>query len=477
MKFIITRSKGLIKIEPIIPELMEELCFFYKYKPKIAKTFFDKRIGKMRNVLVDGPLRILKKPLYSISKDQNGLITHDGLLSRVKNFIEVNSHECELLTIGDLYPKPEITERVFSDLYPDQKCAVELMLSHDGGCMIEAATNTGKTRIIASLCRAYKGLKGIVVTNRQSVATKLYNDLLELAPECNPGVYLSNKKSKGDTVVITSASLEKFDPDAVKFIIYDEAHGAGSEVRSQNLFRFKNAVRYGLSATLAGGFKGIDKYLESIFGPIVFKLTDQQLEAMNRATPLHVYIMDITQGPQFSVTTQDLTMEKNGIWYNRQRNKIIKECVDLCPPDQQLVIYVRTLAHLDELVSRYFPENGFEAFHGKLPEKEKKRLLNGFNSGDIKRIISTDCLAEGVDPKNLYVIINANWMQSDISVLQKAGRNRRLTDGKDFGIVIDFNDCWSDRIDRKSKNRLKHYKTKGYKIFESSSPNKIEFIR
>jgi superfamily II DNA or RNA helicase len=476
MKFNIIRSNGLIKIQPFNTEILEELSFFYKYRAKIKKSFFDKRIGKIREILVDGPLKVIKKNLYSFTKDQTGIITHDGLLPRVKNYLDLNSHEYEVENIGDGFAKPVITDRVYEGLYPDQKCAVELMLSQDGGCMIEAATNTGKTRIIASICRAYKGKKGIVVTNRQSVAIKLYKDLIELSPESNPGVYLSTAKKSGDTMVITSSSLDKFNPESIDYIIYDEAHGAGSEVRSQNLLNFKGAVRYGLSATLGGGFKGIDKYLESIFGPIVFSLTDQQLEAMNRATPLHVHVMDITTGPAFSSGTQSLTMERNGVWFNRQRNKLIKECVDICPPDQQLVIYVRTYTHLEELMYRYL-DDSFKVFHGKLPAKEKKKLLDGFNSGEIKRMVSTDCLAEGVDPKNLYVIINANWMQSDISVLQKAGRNRRLTDGKEFGVVIDFNDCWDERMTRKSKNRLKHYSTKGYKIFESSSPSKIEFVK
>jgi superfamily II DNA or RNA helicase len=475
MNFNIIRSCGLIKIEPIHPDLLEEICFFYRYKDKIKKTFFDKRVGKIREILIDGPLKIIKKKLYSFSKDEKSIITYDGLLHRIKNYLDMNGHTYSIETNGELYVQPDVTDRVYEDLYPDQKCAVEIVLNHDGGCLVEAATNTGKTRIIASLCRAYKDYRGIVVTNRQSVALKLYQDLKGLAPECDPGIYVTSKKCAGRTIVVTSASLDKFNPDKVDFIIYDEAHGAGSETRSQNLLKFKKSIKYGFSATLSGGFRGIDKYLESIFGPIVFRLTDQQLEAMNRATPLHVYVMDVDSGPMFSNSTQNLTMEKNGVWFNRKRNKLIKECVDLCPKSQQLVIYVRTYTHLEELVKNYLTDD-FEIFHGKINNKEKKRIMEGFNSGEIKRIISTDCLAEGVDPKNLYVIINANCLQSDVSVLQKAGRNRRLTDGKDFGIVIDFNDCWDDRMVRKSSNRLKHYKTKGYKIFENSLPEKIKFV-
>jgi superfamily II DNA or RNA helicase len=472
----IVRAGGLIKISPPIIELADELSFYYKFREKIKKTFFDKRINQIKTILIDGPFRTIKKELFSYSSDGESMITYDGLLHRVKNKLRSLDKEWEIDESKNCYPKPEINDRVYEELYTDQKCAVELMLNHDGGCMVEAATNTGKTRIISSLCRAYKNFNGLVVTNRQTVALKLYKDLLELAPECNPGIYVSSKKVEGRTMVITSSSLQKFNPSKINFIIYDEAHGAGSDTRSQNLLKFKNSVRYGLSATLTSGFKGISKFLEGVFGPIVFELTDQQLEAMNRATPLHVYVIDVLNGPAFLPQTQNLTMEKKGIWFNRERNKFVKKCVDLCPKDQQLIIYVRTLTHLEELVYNNLGDGNFEIFHGSINSKEKKRILEGFNSGDIKRIISTDCLAEGVDPKNLYVIINCNWMQSDVSVLQKAGRNRRLTEGKDYGIIIDFNDCWDQRMERKSQGRLKHYNSKGYNVMKISSPSSIKFL-
>ena len=474
-KITITRSSGLLKIEPIYPGLLEQLSFFYRFKDKIKKKIFDRRTGLMRDIVMDGPLRVIKKNLYSFNADDSAIITYDCLLHRVKNYLSLNSIDFEVVEPEDFYAVPEISERIFEGLYPDQRCAVELMISHDGGCMVEAATNTGKTRIIASLCRAYSKGKGLVVTNRQSVANKLYKDLLELAPECDPGVYLSSNKKKGRTLVITSASLKKFNVNEVDFIIYDEAHGAGSNVRSQDLLRFKKAVRYGLSATIRTGFKGIENYLEAIFGPIVFELTDQQLEAMNRATPLNVYALDVPNGPNFTEKSQDLTMEKNGVWYNRHRNKLIRECVEMSPSDQQLIIYVRTLTHLEELISNFLPE-GFEIFHGKLTKSEKDRILTGFNDGSIKRIISTDCLAEGVDPSNLFIMINANWMQSDVSVLQKAGRNRRLSEGKNFGVVIDFNDGWNEKMSRKANNRIKHYKNKGYTVIKDCMPSNIKFV-
>lgn len=473
-KINIIRSAGYLKISPLHEGLMEELTFVYKFRDKIKKRIFDRRLGKMRDLLIDGPMRFLKKNLFNVTKDGGAFITYDGLLTKIKTYCGINGLEYEMVEEQYPYVSPDVTERVFEGLYPDQRCALEIMLGHDGGCLVEAATNTGKTRIIASLCRAYHGRHGLVVTNRQSVATKLYNDLLELAPECEPGVYLTGNKKPGKTVVITSSSLHKFRAEDVDFVIYDEVHGAASEVRSKELLKFRGAVKYGLSATIKTNFKGTDKYLEAIFGPIVFELTDQQLEAMSRATPLNVYIMDVHSGPLFSDKTQSMTMERNGIWFNRHRNQVIKECVARAPAEQQLIIYVRTLTHLEELMLNWLDE-GFEAFHGKLSRKEKKRVMDGFNSGSMKRIISTDCLAEGVDPKNLHIIINANWMQSDVSVLQKAGRNRRLTEGKPFGIVVDFNDRWTPKTLRRAKNRIKHYAEKGYNITEDSIPSQITF--
>ena len=68
-----------------------------------------------------------------------------------------------------------------------------------------------------------------------------------------------------------------------------------------------------------------------------------------------------------------------------------------------------------------------------------------------------------------------NWMQSNVSVVQKAGRNRRLADGKGFGVVVDFNDNWNPRFERKAKNKLSKYYNRGYTIIEGAVPKTIKF--
>ena len=469
----IIKKNNALYITPYVAGIEEALSFRHSYREKKKTSFYSRREGKMIERWVDGPVTSEMREMFVFDEAQNTIITYAGLEKRVIEFLDGQMLEHETSREGQRLPEPETDDWIMDGLYPDQVEAVDAMLDHNGGCMLEAATSAGKTHVIAALCRAYTDYTGLIVTNRQSVASRLYDALVDLCPDSKIGIYTTEKKRKGKTMIITAASLKNFKPSEIGFIIYDECHGAFGEARSADLLRFDKSVRYGMSATIENEFTGMHHYLEAIFGPVVCKITDQEVEELGRVSPLNVYILDVESGPEPDSKTQDLTMERHGIWYNRARNKLAKAVVDLVPDDQQLVIFVRTKFHLDHIVEFFFPN--FAVYHGKLKPKEKKKILEGFNSGEIKRIISTDSLSEGVDPKALFVTINMNWMQSNVSVVQKAGRNRRLADGKGFGVVVDFNDNWNPRFERKAKNKLSKYYNRGYTIIEGAVPKTIKF--
>ena len=469
----VTKKNNALYITPQVDGLPEALSFRHSYREKKTTSFYSRRDGRMITRLVDGPVTSEMREMFVLDEPNNTLVTYGGLERRVIEFLEGQMLEYEFVQEGHQFAEPDRDDWIVEGLHPDQVEAVDAMLDYGGGCMLEAATSAGKTHVIASLCRAYTDYTGLIVTNRQSVASRLYDSLVDLCPDSDIGIYTTEKKRKGKTMIITAASLKNFKPSDISYIVYDEAHGAFGEARSADLLRFDKSVRYGMSATIENEFTGMHHYLEAIFGPIVCRITDQDVEELGRVSPLNVYIMDVESGPNPDKSTQDLTMERHGIWYNRARNKLAKAVVDLVPDDQQLVIFVRTKFHLDHLVEFFFPN--FAVYHGKLKPKEKKKILEGFNSGEIKRIISTDSLSEGVDPKALFVTINMNWMQSNVSVVQKAGRNRRLAEGKGFGVVVDFNDNWNPRFERKAKNKLSKYYNRGYTIIEGAVPATLKF--
>jgi superfamily II DNA or RNA helicase len=465
-------SNNTIKISPPPPGISNLLSFSYRYRSKVKKSYYNRAQKKLVETLVDGPVRTQVVPLFEECNKTNSIYTYYGMLKRVEDFLKESGVEYEIENKNNDVV-PIIEDWVFDGLHEEQKEAATKMLLHPGGCMLEAATSAGKTHVIAAICRAYTGHDGLIVTNRQSVASRLYDSLSELCPKSKIGIYTTSRKIQGDTMIITAATLDSYDPEGVSYILYDECHGAAGESRSESLLRFNKAARYGLSATIHNNFNNIHNYLEAIFGPIVYSISDQEIEDLGRASPLNVYVLSVNSGPEYDHKTADLTMERHGIWYNRERNGLIKECCDRAPEDQQLVVFVRTKYHLDHLKKMYLKD--FEIYHGKLSIKEKRHMLERFNSGEAKRIISTDSLSEGVDPKSLFITINANWMQSNVSVVQKAGRNRRLAEGKEFGVVIDFNDKWNPRYERKSKNKLQKYEGRGYNIFEDCTPSSIKF--
>ena len=196
-------------------------------------------------------------------------------------------------------------------------------------------------------------------------------------------------------------------------------------------------------------------------------------------------------------------VEKQGIWYNDVRNGIIRDVCLAAPEEEQLLVFVRTTEHMEHLIEKWLPE-GFVSMHSELPPRQRRKIQKDFVDGKIKRLISTDCLKQGVDTKNLFILVNANWVSSRVGVGQRRGRNRRLRDDKAFGVIVDFQDEWMEQIIKeqqasvatqsalegfelepqdpphlllhnRAKTRARRYRKAGDKVFKVKSAKEICF--
>lgn len=86
-----------------------------------------------------------------------------------------------------------------------------------------------------------------------------------------------------------------------------------------------------------------------------------------------------------------------------------------------------------------------------------------FERGELRRVIST-CWNQGVDFRNLEVLIRAGGMGSEIRSVQLPGRLSRTADGKAYGLLIDYMDEFDDRLFRRAQKRLRLYRKKGWDI-------------
>lgn len=429
------------------------------------------------------------------------------MLKRILNLLERLRVKYTWERMGAALPVPSLNPNVIRDLRPEQVKALIALISSDPrirsplcGGMIEMTMATGKTHILGSLCRAFRAYKVVISSHKQSVVRSLHQRLSAmLEPDgIEVGIVQGNRQDPKQVTVCTNAMLDTFDPDDVGVVMLDECHSGASEVMSGKLLEFKRSLKFGFSGTIKKRNDGKSKYLESVLGPILYEYSDVEAESDGRVSPVKIFAMSIPTGPILNTKKQH-TLEKLGITENHDRNHMIKRIADLVPEDQQLIIFVRTIQHIEELVNKFLPP-GYTVYHGQLSSKERRELEQKIVDGSVKRIISNDALSEGVDTTSLDVMIDAAWTTSDVFVSQKGGRNRRQREGKNFGVIITFLDEWgevakkrttknwpatgknpnSSAVDvfcRRARTRIKQYKDRGWPVVEIYDPAQIEFDR
>ena len=92
-----------------------------------------------------------------------------------------------------------------------------------------------------------------------------------------------------------------------------------------------------------------------------------------------------------------------------------------------------------------------------LKTKDKNALADRMASGELRAAISTMTWAEGVDYKQLNVLVRADGMVSKVRNDQIPGRLSRLWGTKKMGLLVDFNDKWTPWVIRNTKAREATY--------------------
>jgi superfamily II DNA or RNA helicase len=499
-KIQITIIDGVLKIVPFPEYLKAPLSFHDLVQVMEPFSYRKKGTGE----IVTGERRAGYKnetrPLYTELQEIGGAVTHRGLFRRVLSLVGQNQDEA-VVECRDHLPSFTFSPEVVRGLREEQVRVVLKVLSEvgtgqkgwqnnprfvkphpgSGGALIEATMSTGKTHIIGALIRCFPDVKILVVTKKKSVVKRLVDGLSELITSEPVGVFFGPKKDPRRITVCSEALLDSFDTSQIGLILYDEVHNASGEVVSNILLQFDRAIKVGLSGTLSSHKK--KKFIESIFGPIVDTITDEEADEKGLVSPIKIYALHVPKGPDVSGHA-DVALERWGITKNVHRNKLIAQVVQLVPPDMQMIVFVRTIDHIEELLEKLPP--GFVAYHGQLSDSERSRIEAGVMSGNIKRLVANDSYSEGVDTTKLRVMVEAGWSINDETVSQRAGRNRRRDAGKNLGVVITFLDDWEipcqvegmskkNPLKDRALSRIRNYTKRGWPVLKINDPKEIDF--
>lgn len=537
---------ALGELNPWVSEIASKLRFdkiVWKDRDKLKEELEREiqRVGDARRVK-----KYIKEPhnLFTLDKEKNVAYFGAGLLNRVLRLLKERGIAVDLIDLRNknLMPQPVLAN--LESLRGKQPEIIALVATSPCG-IIQGATGIGKSFIIRQICRMYPGLNILICTKKSSVVRSLYEDLEKSLPG-QVGQFGGGKATgAGKRIVVTTTkSIGKVDPREVHLLIVDECHCVGDNNIAEELAKFQFCRRFGFTATPVRG-DNTEACMEALFGQILIEVPYEEAAEQGVVTNIGYAMVPLTKGPRYiednpaqGKLTSDSFKKTEAYWRNRERNALIRHYADLgLRAGRQVLIMVETLEHAVFLKEVFFRDDDVPVIqYGKgsndqqfqklgikilrrretaeavgvwaatrnmkfftqeerelaafeyvksrytLKKKDMEALTDELSAGRLRCAISTMVLSEGVNLKHLSLLIRADGMVSEVNGSQIPGRLSRLYPGKDLGIMIDFNDCFTFWTKRRSDAREELYKQHkwknlGHNLEEAIMDNKQGFTQ
>lgn len=331
----------------------------------------------------------------------------------------------------------EIILRDYQQYYKDEffKCVSDGLRN----ICIALQTGGGKTYLSAAIAKEYikKGEPVIFIAPRINLVYQTVKSFEHLG---RVQVIQGNKKYDHNGLIYI-ASMQTLVRRELTFkpslIIHDERHfGIAGKSSKTILNKFKDAIYLSLTATPFDN-RGIpyDDHFEKI---IRYKTTQWFIN--------NGYLCDCDC---FAPVLPDLSKVKiTGGDYNEKDldnimnnevmiGNIIEETKDRIIGKKTLFFAV-TISHAEEVAAQY-TAIGFSAmaYHSKMDDDIREKIIEDFRNGDIDILVSVTALVMGFDVPSVNCMIIARPTKSQSFYRQLIGRGMRISEGKDYCLLID----------------------------------------
>ena len=306
------------------------------------------------------------------------------------------------------------------------------------------ATGVGKTVTAATDAKLVGG-KTLFLVNKLKLANQAEATFRDIWPEADRGMYTglaknSNAQVLFSTVQTMSRNLLEFRPDTFDYIIVDECHHAAAKTYQKIFSYFNPKFVLGLSATP-----------ERSDGEDMLKLFQNIAHKMDLETAVKRGILAPVRCIRVKTDIDLSEVRINGIKYNSQdlesklfipeRNQLIVDTYVTYVSGRKTVIFCASVKHAEE-ISALLKCRGVNAasVSGRDRVKERDRILNEYEHGDIDVLCACDLLNEGWDSPRTEVLFMARPTMSKTIYMQQLGRGTRKCEGKTDLLVFDFVD-------------------------------------
>jgi len=435
-----------------------------------TKKTFDVRLNRMVPTQVS---------LYYLDEKDNRTLGYipEGLLYKVLDYLNRTNIQYVFKDLRKwaILPIPIWDAILFKELREGQSDALAAIATNNMG-IIKAATGYGKSYILVQICKMYPKLNIVITTARVSVLKEIFKRIHAESTLTDQVGCISGWLNTGNghrITVSTIKSLAKTDMDNCDLLLADECHNFGASCAASLVCRFKNARKFGLSASPKGRQDNTDMVTESLFGKVLFDYSYEKSQEVGAVVPIEVNMYYIG-GPDISMFKTSLAKKRHGIWHNNIRNTKIAELARMhVSRGRQTLIMVETLEHL-MYIKKLLPEAAITYAScskkrykeyvelGFLTDpyrttKEISQVQTGMETGEIRLCISTMVFKEGVDFTHLEVLIRGETQSGIIPLTQIGGRLSRKTEVKTKGILIDFMNQFDPGFLRAATSRIAKY--------------------
>ncbi|UYE90958.1 putative helicase [Vibrio phage vB_VaS_L1] len=355
-------------------------------------------------------------------------------------------------------------------LRPYQQEAVNKVVEHVkiclDPCVLEAATGSGKSLIIAEIAKFFNevsGKKTLVIGPNKEICQQNAEKYKSYGFPASFWSASIGKKEMRHQVVFGSPvsiknELDKFGPQFGAVII-DEAHLLSPTVKEicSHMKDQNNLLRVvGLTATpyrLGSGY--IYEYDENnnpvgdectknpFFKRLVYRITAKELIDQGFLTPPiadhEVASKYDTSGVQLNKRNQfdakDIEQAFEG--QGRLTAQIIADVVSHCQNKMCCMIFAATIQHAQEIMES-LPKHNSYCVTGKTKRKDREKAIERAKTGEIKYLVSVGTLTTGVDITNVDVIAILRATESASLLQQIIGRALRLHENKECALVLDY---------------------------------------
>jgi superfamily II DNA or RNA helicase len=426
--------------------------------------------NRFRNGVWDGRIRLFKR---------YGRTFPSGLLNDVKGALRDIGLRVQVDDKRTMPPLPPVDPEMwglegvsFGYPYDYQIDVVEKALKAQRG-ILHVATNGGKTEIACLLSQCLR-LPTLVLVPGKELLYQTADRFMERMSLTNRevGVIGDGKWQEGDWITIATVpslytNLKKVKCqkllDRAQLLIADECHQVGADSWFQVMRSCNAFFRFGMSGTPLARTDGADLRLISVTGPVITQIRNKYLIERGISSEVEVLMLRVDKPTNIHPRTPYPDAYDMGIMENTWRNYAICVITNyFAQQDLQSVILVKRIDHGKDLDKRLwaFHQRSFlphQFICGQESSSVRQRAIKDFGGGDLRALIATSILDQGVDMPSINVLTLAGGGESSIRTLQRVGRGiRRGETGK--LTVVDFADFQNRHLLKHSLQRLRDYK-------------------